>query len=246
MDTARPSAHETDEQGYILVVLLVGMAVAAIWMSTLLPAWRQQVQREREEDLIFIGEQYARSIVLYQMKNQGAFPPNIEALVSGHYLRKQWKDPITGEDFALFGLGLGAPGGTQPGRTTGPAPTTPQTPGRGAPGGTPTGQQAAAGVSGVRSRSNATSIKIYKNLQQHSLWPFDAAQMYNVMGYRPGQQPGRGGQPGQPGQGGPGRGGPGQGGPGQGGPGRGTDGRGGGPVGGPAGPLPPGRGGRGG
>jgi type II secretory pathway pseudopilin PulG len=40
-----------------MVVLLVAMAVGAIWMSALLPAWRQQVQRQREEELIFIGEQ---------------------------------------------------------------------------------------------------------------------------------------------------------------------------------------------
>ena len=231
----------SNDHGYIMVVLLVGMAVAAIWMSALLPAWRQQVQREREEELIFIGEQYARAIVLYQFKNQGAFPPNIEALVSGHYLRKQWKDPITGEDFAPVGPGLAAPGAPQPGRPTGPAPTTPQQPGRsGVPGGVP-GGQVMAGISGVRSRSNATSIKIYRNLQQHSLWPFDAALMYNVMGNPLGRQggPGRGNQgPNQPGQGGPGRGGPVQGGPG---PGRGGDGRGA-----PATPLPPGRGGRGG
>lgn len=231
----------SNDSGYIMVVLLVGMAVAAIWMSALLPAWRQQVQREREEELIFIGEQYMRAIVLYQFKNQGAFPPSIEALVSGHYLRKQWKDPITGEDFAVMGPGLAAPAGTQPGRPTGPAPTTPQQPGRaGVPGGVP-GGQVMAGISGVRSRSNATSIKIYRNLQQHSLWPFDAAFMYPVMGNPLGRQggPGRGNPgPNQPGQGGPGRGGPVQGGPG---PGRGGDGRGA-----PATPLPPGRGGRGG
>ena len=225
-----------------MVVLLVGMAVAAIWMSALLPAWRQQVQRQREEDLIFIGEQYARAIVLYQRKNQGAWPPSIEALVSGNYLRKQWKDPITGEDFLPVGAGMPTQGGAQPGRSTGPAPTTPQPPGRGAPGGgAPSGQQQLAGISGVRSRSTATSIKIYRNLQQHNLWPFDAAMMYPVMG-NPLQRQGGPGQGGQPG-----RGGPGQGGPGQGGPGTGRDGRGAPlPPGAPAGPLPPGRGGRGG
>jgi hypothetical protein len=219
------------------------MAVGAIWMSALLPAWRQQVQRQREEELIFIGEQYAKSIVLYQMKNQGAFPPNIEALVSGHYLRKQWKDPITGEDFMVIGPAMAPQGPQTPGRSTGPAPSGPQQPGRGGvPAGGVPGGQVMAGVSGVRSRSTATSIKIYKNLQQHSLWPFDAPQFYQYMNYQPGGRggPGRGGPqaPGQPGRGGPGQGGPGQGGPGTG---RGGDGRGA-----PATPLPPGRGGRGG
>jgi type II secretory pathway pseudopilin PulG len=222
-----------------MVVLLVAMAVAAIWMSALLPAWRQQAQRQKEEDLIFIGEQYARAIVLFQMKNQGAFPPNIEALVSGHYLRKQWKDPMTGEDFAVVGPNIAAQPGA-PGRGTSPAPSTPPQPGRGIPGGQPAGQQVMAGISGVRSRSEATSIKIYKNLQQHNLWPFDAAQMYAVMGYQPGRAggPGRGNQPGQP---------PGRGGPGQRAPGTGRDGRGApAPPSGPGTPLPPGRGGRGG
>jgi len=225
-----------------MVVLLVGMAVAAIWMSALLPAWRQQVQRQREEDLIFIGEQYARAIVLYQMKNQAAFPPSIEALVSGHYLRKAWKDPITGEDFAVIGppMGPGTAPGT-PGRQTGPGIPS-QGPGRST---APSAQQVTpsfAGVSGVRSRSKATSIKIYRNLQQHDLWPFDAAQMYPVLG-NPSRQggPGRGGPGGPVGPGGPG--GPG----GQ----RGGDGRAVGPGGrgGPTGPggaqLPPGGRGRG-
>jgi len=227
-----------------MVILLVGMAVAAIWMSALLPAWRQQVQRQREGDLIFIGEQYARAIVLFQKKNRDAFPPNIEALVSGNYLRKAWKDPITGEDFAVVGPAM-TPTGGAPGRATGPGIPS-QTPGRSnAPAGQPI-QPTMAGVSGVRSRSQATSIKIYRNLQQHNLWPFDAAQLYAAMGYTIG-----GGRQGGPGAGGPGRGdqgGPGQrGGDGRGGPigpGRGGDGRGG-PTG-PGGQLPPGGRGRGG
>jgi hypothetical protein len=48
-----------------MVALLVGMSIAAIWMTAALPAWRQQAQRQKEEDLIFRGEQYARAIVLY-------------------------------------------------------------------------------------------------------------------------------------------------------------------------------------
>src|ERR1043165_1991042 len=60
-----PAACERlDDHGYIMVVLLVGMAVSAIWMTALLPSWRQQTQREREADLIFRGEQYARAIAL--------------------------------------------------------------------------------------------------------------------------------------------------------------------------------------
>ena len=57
-----------------LVVLLVGMAIVAIWMSAALPAWRQQVQRQREDDLIFRGEQYARAIVSTRKRTKAPSP----------------------------------------------------------------------------------------------------------------------------------------------------------------------------
>lgn len=64
-----------------------------------LPAWRHQAQREKEAELIFRGQQYARAIGLYQRKLAGSFPPNIDVLVEQRFLRKKYKDPITGEDF---------------------------------------------------------------------------------------------------------------------------------------------------
>src|SRR5262245_30406155 len=82
-----------DDRGYIMVVLLIGIAVAAVWMGSMLPSWRQQAVREKEADLIFRGEQYARAIALYWRKNQ-SLPPSIDILVSQHYLRQKYKDPI--------------------------------------------------------------------------------------------------------------------------------------------------------
>src|SRR6187455_786265 len=110
-----------DDRGFAMVALLVGMAIAAIWMTASLPSWRQQVQRQREEDLIFRGEQYARAIMLYQDKNRQANPPSIDILVSQHYLRKKWKDPITNDDFQLMGIGIVQ----QPGRAQQPLGATP-------------------------------------------------------------------------------------------------------------------------
>ncbi len=245
-----------DDRGYIMVVLLISMAVAAIWMSAALPAWRQQSMREKELELIFRGEQYARAIALYQIKNN-SYPINIEALVTQRYLRKKYKDPVTGEDFQIVGMGAPgqstAPGGTGPGgMSTAPGRGAPaQAPGRGVPGGVPGGTpgrgtgtpgttQLTGGITGVRSTSQATSIRVYNGQQQHNLWQFDAAMMMQRMGRNqqmPGGGPGRGdGRPGQPGArpggagpgGAPGRGvgpgrGPGPGGP-PGGPGRGPGG----------------------
>lgn len=233
-----------DDRGYILVVLLVAMAVAAIWMSAALPAWRQQAMREKEIDLIFRGEQYARAIALYQIKNNSS-PIDIDTLVSQRYLRKKWKDPITGEDFQVIGLmapgqSSAPPAGGTPSRGVSPGPArggqAPPAPG----GGQPIGGGLRGGVTGVRSTSQATSIRVYNGQQQHNLWQFDAAMMMNRMGRTQG-----GGAPGARGGGdGRGRGVPGGDGRGLG-PGRGAGpGRGlgpGGPRGGPP-PPPPGGG----
>jgi type II secretory pathway pseudopilin PulG len=183
-----------DDGGFVMVALLIGMAVAAIWMGAAIPAWRQQAMREREAELIFRGEQYARAIVLYQKKNQGQYPPSIDTLVSDRYLRKKWKDPVSGKDFLPVQIGGSQPAGN---RGAGQAPISQPQP-----------QQQAGGalqgsVIGVRSPSQATSIKIYKQQQQHGLWPFDAMQLYAKMGYSPGRQggPQGAGGPGGRGQG---------------------------------------------
>lgn len=142
--TASPSGAGFDDRGYIMVVLLAGMAVAAVWMGALLPSWHQQATREKEAELVFRGEQYARAIELYRRKNSNNLPPNLEALVSQRYLRKRYKDPITGGDFVPVG---GISSGV--------------------------GQTAQVGITGVRSTSTAASIVVYRNQQTYSQFPFD-------------------------------------------------------------------------
>lgn len=158
----RPSIPERtglDDGGYIMVVLLISMAITAVWMTAALPSWRQQVIREREAELIFRGEAYARAIQLYRQKNNQNLPPNVDILVSQKYLRKKYKDPITGKDFLVVG-GVGL----QPGGVGVPQTGT-GVPSNGAVGG--------AGIIGVRSTSNDQSIRIYNNQQTYSQWAFD-------------------------------------------------------------------------
>src|SRR5262249_33038823 len=144
------------QHGYAMVALLVAMSILAIMMTVALPTWHQMAQREKEAELVFRGQQYARAIGLFQKKaGPGVLPPNIDALVQGHYLRQKYKDPITGGDFDV--LLAGSPAATPGGSTGNPTPQT-QTgsAGRGgmsatAPGGTPSafGQTASAGRGGV-------------------------------------------------------------------------------------------------
>jgi type II secretory pathway pseudopilin PulG len=248
-----------DDGGFTMVVLLVVMAVMAVGMTAMLPTWRQQAIREKEEELIFRGNQYARALVLYSRKNNNLLPPNIDVLYEGKYLRKKWKDPITNADFGLLpagqpaNAGRGTPQGPQGpgapaggGRSGAPAPQGAR--GTGAGGSSAFGgQQVIGSIQGVYSTSTDTSIRVYQNQQRYIDWQFTIQTALPLMG---GARGGGAGQPNR--QGGPG-GVPGRGGPG-GAPGVGVPPRGGGPGGGqPVGPrgggappAPPGRGGRGG
>jgi hypothetical protein len=155
-----------------MVVLLIGIAVSAVWMSAMLPAWRQQAVRQKEAELIFRGEEYARAIALYWRKNNQSLPTNFDVLVSQRYLRKKYLDPMTDKEFL-------AVGGVGPGSTAPPAAR-----GIGAgPGPTGLAQFGArAGISGVRSTSTATSIVVYRGQTSYSQFPFDYIVALQRMG----------------------------------------------------------------
>jgi type II secretory pathway pseudopilin PulG len=202
----RATTQAKRDDGYIMVALLVSMAVAAVWITVLLPAWRQQALRQKEDDLVFRGEQYARAIALYYNKN-GAYPPSVDVLVTQKFLRRKWKDPITGKDFLL--VPAPSPTGQQAAQPVGGAGRT----GGAAPTGIAQGSQLTTGFLGVRSESPATSIKIYLQQQVYNQWPFDmsnACQRGVACNMNQGQgNPNRGGGPGRGGDGRSGTAGPG-------------------------------------
>jgi len=221
MHLAGQAKRPTNEQaGYAMAALLVAMTIMAIMFTVAMPVWKQAAQREKEEELVFRGKQYVHAIGLFQRKFANAYPPNIDVLVAQRFLRKKYKDPITNDDFVPIPVGQGAPGNRQAtgqrggfGGATSPgqSPTT-QTqtsagaqPSRaGGPGSstTPPGQ-IAGGISGVTSKSKAQSIRLYNGRGHYNEWAFVYIQQQQapVAGGAPGSTiPGRGGQPGQPGQ----------------------------------------------
>jgi type II secretory pathway pseudopilin PulG len=130
-----------------MAALLVALSVMSVLASAAMPTWKQMAQREKEAELIFRGQQYARAIGLFQRRaGPGVNPPNLDVLVQQRFLRKKYKDPITGGDFDLISPttamsvptaptlgGRTGPGGvTAPGRGT--TPGTGTTPGIGTPG----------------------------------------------------------------------------------------------------------------
>jgi type II secretory pathway pseudopilin PulG len=185
--------HVTSERGYAMAALLVAMSVIAIVLSTALPVFSTMAKRERETELIFRGQQYARAVTLFQRKYGNALPPNLDVLLNERFLRKQFKDPITNEDFQLIGPGspelalaeTAAPvqagrGGGQQQRGGGPPISQqqpfqqPQMSGRGVQSNPVTAGQAPGGVLGVVSKSKATSLRIYNNHDKYNEWVFIA------------------------------------------------------------------------
>ena len=106
---------QADHQGYAMVALLVAISIMSIALSVALPAWSAIAKREREDELIFRGEQYARAIALYQRRYANAFPPSVDVLVQQRFLRRRYKDPMTADgEFQMILVGQPIPGQTTP------------------------------------------------------------------------------------------------------------------------------------
>jgi type II secretory pathway pseudopilin PulG len=94
-------------QGYILITLILLVALLAIAMTAMAPVIKQQVKRDREEELIHRGVQYSRAIKHF-VKKFGRYPTKLEDLENTNnirFLRKRYKDPITGKDFKILHMG---------------------------------------------------------------------------------------------------------------------------------------------
>jgi len=95
------AACRRQESGYILITLIFFVAVLAISLATILPSIKQEILRDREEEMVHRGAQYTRAIRLYYKKN-GRYPATIDELESSNnlrFLRKRYKDPtVKGED----------------------------------------------------------------------------------------------------------------------------------------------------
>lgn len=101
------SRRRSSEQGYILLTLMLVATVLAITLIAVLPDVMQEAKRDREEELIHRGVQYSRAIKKY-VKKFGNYPTSLDALDNTNqirFLRKRYKDPITGKDFKLLHQG---------------------------------------------------------------------------------------------------------------------------------------------
>ncbi len=156
----------------------MAVAIMSIMMAVAVQTASFQMQREREAELIFRGEQYVEGIRLYRQKF-GRYPMRLKELWEANpkVLRRAWTDPITGSDeWGLVFLGqegqvVGGPGGPGgPGQQR-PQATPTRTPSFGNRGTGRTNEKVGP-IIGVHSLSSDTGIKIYKGRTQYNEWKF--------------------------------------------------------------------------
>jgi type II secretory pathway pseudopilin PulG len=129
----KPNRSLSGESGYVLLAVMLTLALMLIALSIEAPRIAQQIKRDKEEELVHRGRDYATAVKRFVHKNGGRYPLSIEQLEDTNhvrFLRKRYKDPITGEaDWRLVHVGeaqinIPAPNiGLSPGNAI--APTSP-------------------------------------------------------------------------------------------------------------------------
>jgi type II secretory pathway pseudopilin PulG len=81
--------------GYLLLAIMLMMALMVVAATVAAPRYVQQIKRDREEEMIHRGVQYARAIKKFYKKN-GRYPASLDDLDKGQikFLRQRYKDPL--------------------------------------------------------------------------------------------------------------------------------------------------------
>ncbi len=211
------------ERGYALLILMMLATVLLISLGAALPSIYTEGQREREEELIFRGDEYARAIGRFR-RQFNRFPSSVNELLQTNglrFLRRAYRDPMSRDGKWRF-IHASANGALFDSRTQGPAS---QTAGqkmesgsegseghtflkvleKGTPGTTPSlglGQAVqGAFIAGVASSSSRESIRVWNGRRHYDEWEFLGVRA-NAAGLQlgVGGQPVAPGQPGLPGQ----------------------------------------------
>lgn len=95
----RISPTRKDEAGYLLIGVLFLVALVLVALAVAAPRVVEDLRRDREQELVHRGMQYARAVRLYYRKF-GRYPASLEQLEKTNeirFLRKRYADPITGK-----------------------------------------------------------------------------------------------------------------------------------------------------
>ncbi len=108
------SASRGHARGFAYIALLILIACMGVALAAVGDVWHTEVKRQKEEELLFIGDQMRNALAAYATGGQG-YPTTLDDLVQDprtpstrRYLRKIYPDPVTGD--TKWGLLKGASG----------------------------------------------------------------------------------------------------------------------------------------
>jgi type II secretory pathway pseudopilin PulG len=112
---ARLSRQRGRGRGLVMLTLLIALMLASIALLAGLDFWALQRQRQQEEELLFVGNQYRRAIERYYLSGH-SLPASVDDLINDkrfpvalHHLRRAYPDPMTGRndwEFLRDGTGI--------------------------------------------------------------------------------------------------------------------------------------------
>ncbi len=92
------------QSGFTYLTILFAVAVAGVALAQTGIDWSQSAQREKERELLFVGNEFRHAIALYYERTPGVvkrYPATLEDLLADsrynppqHYLRRIYRDPI--------------------------------------------------------------------------------------------------------------------------------------------------------
>lgn len=121
-----PDAGSARRQaGFTYLGILLAVAILGVMLAAVGTVWSTAAQREREVQLLFVGEAYRAAIASYY-RSSGQLPRELQDLVEdrrslalARHLRRLYDDPITGRfdweivraaDGGILGVHSAAPG----------------------------------------------------------------------------------------------------------------------------------------
>jgi type II secretory pathway pseudopilin PulG len=113
MNTRSNPLRRDPESGYTLLIALLIVATILLITAAAAPNILTEGRRDRDEEMIWRGQQYTRAIGLYY-KKYGHYPHTVDDLVKSdnqiRFLRQAYKDPMNTDDGSWRPIYLG-PGG---------------------------------------------------------------------------------------------------------------------------------------
>jgi type II secretory pathway pseudopilin PulG len=91
------SAGRSGRGGYVMILLMIALAVLAVFMLMAVPLWQTEMRREAEEELIFRARQYVNAIGFYVKSHNNLYPQSFEILHLEKFLRQLYADPVSAD-----------------------------------------------------------------------------------------------------------------------------------------------------